>query len=129
MIQAEKKLFPFAGLSMFPSLRPGDRLEVEEKGELTPGSVYCFRRDGSVFAHRLMEVTGGTAVFSGDASGIEERVDRREVIGRVVRVYRKGRSLTPSAKRPALRALYPVMAAVVRALLAFRRFFRAGKAP
>jgi len=69
MILSRKKLFPFAGLSMFPSLLPGDRLEVEEKGELVPGSVYCFRRNGTVFAHRLREVPGRIAVFSGSRSG------------------------------------------------------------
>jgi hypothetical protein len=70
---------PATGYSMFPTLRPGDRVVVKpiDKGEYPkPGSVVVYDNSGVLVMHRLIKIIAGTEdkpifITRGD-SGIEK---------------------------------------------------------
>jgi nickel-type superoxide dismutase maturation protease len=84
------------GQSMAPTLEPGDRLLVLRRRVLSPGDVIALRdpraRD-RLLVKRVAALTGDTVNVRGDnqASSTDSRafgaVDRRDVIGTVVRRY------------------------------------------
>ena len=79
------------GLSMWPSVRPGDVLHVETvpPGDLTPGDIILFVRHGALFAHRLVGRRRGLLRTRGDAHWRSDPLLRpSQVLGRVERVDR-----------------------------------------
>jgi len=89
--------FRAAGLSMEPAIRDGDDLTVAPValGSVRRGDVLLYRSGGRLMAHRVIGRTRGPeGVFRvrADAPGWEEeRVRRRDVLGRVVAVERRAR--------------------------------------
>ena len=87
------------GNSMAPLIRHGDRLEIDhDPGELRPGDVVVFRREGALVAHRLIRCDrigpGERLVTRGDGcAALDPPVARSQVIGRVTRVWGPERSL------------------------------------
>jgi hypothetical protein len=88
--------FRAAGLSMEPAIRDGDDLTVAPVAieSVRRGDVLLYRAGGRLTAHRVIgrvEGRQGVLRVRGDApSWEEERVPRRDVLGRVVAVERRG---------------------------------------
>ena len=94
------------GMSMAPTLLPGDRLLVVRSRRLRPGDLVAVadpRRSGRLLVKRVAAVSGGLVELRGDNprhstdSRVFGRVPRRSVRGRVVRRY------GPPARRGPLR--------------------------
>jgi len=86
------------GLSMLPSIRPGDELVVRRHviGDLTPGEVVLFRRDGKLTAHRIMRISGEYLITRGDSAPANDPpVRMSELVGRVEGILRDGRPVAP----------------------------------
>jgi signal peptidase I len=80
------------GGSMSPALRPGDLLDVRSTraDSLERGDVVLFRRDGRLFAHRVMEKSTLGVVTRGDAHRHDDpMVAPEDVLGIVNSVVRQ----------------------------------------
>ena len=84
------------GMSMAPTLLPGDRLLVVPSRRLRPGDLVAVpdpRRSGRLLVKRVVALSGGLVELRGDDprhstdSRVFGRVPRRSVRGRVVRRY------------------------------------------
>jgi signal peptidase I len=88
------------GASMLPWVRPGDiaRIQKVSMDAIRCGDLVLFRRENRLFVHRIIEKGGAmdAAAFraKGDAhptcDGI---VEQQELLGRVVRIFRRGRRI------------------------------------
>jgi GNAT superfamily N-acetyltransferase len=78
------------GLSMAPSLAPGDRLLVVPlDGAPRVGEIVVAERGGRLVAHRLLALDGAQAVTRGDGCADEDPpIAAAELLGRAVRVER-----------------------------------------
>lgn len=87
------------GLSMLPSLWPGDVLTVKQESldDIAEGEIVLCERNGQFVAHRVLRRPSAGdpyLVTRGDALPFEdEPVARYKVLGRVVSVERRGRPL------------------------------------
>ncbi len=82
------------GLSMMPAIWPGDVLSVRRQapGELRPGQILLFQRDGRLTAHRLIRIEGDRLITRGDAlSWFDQPVNAAEVVGQVAGISRNRR--------------------------------------
>ncbi len=78
-----------ASWSMYPTLCPGDRLELGQAGPLRVGDLVVFRRPFGLVCHRLVTRQDTLLLTKGDAcSGPPEQVLPRDVLGIVVAVTR-----------------------------------------
>jgi signal peptidase I len=93
-------VLPATGYSMFPTLRPGDRVLVKPviKGEMPqPGSIIVFRENGQLVIHRLLKITPwGTGciklVTRGDSRPENDKILLAEqFMGVAVSYKRKGK--------------------------------------
>jgi signal peptidase I len=83
---------------MLPSIRPGDVVTVERhcSGELQPGRIILFRRDGRLTAHRIVRVSDEHIVTRGDSvPALDVPVQHTEIVGQVVGICRNGRRVNP----------------------------------
>lgn len=89
------------GYSMFPLLRPGDKLVVQpQKGSLSCGDIIVFDRGDVLVAHRLIEFRPDQVVCKGDGFvTYDTPVDLRKVVGKVTHRIRKEVSVDLSLKR------------------------------
>jgi signal peptidase I len=88
------------GSSMLPWVRPGDvgvirQISIEN---VRCGDVVLFRRDNHLFVHRIVEKRGSqdtAQLFSkGDAHPTSDGVvEKQELLGRVMRIYRNGQRI------------------------------------
>ncbi len=88
------------GTSMLPWVRPGDiaRIRKVSMDAIRCGDVVLFRRENRLVMHRIIEKGGAldAATFraKGDAHPTcDGVVEQRELLGRVVRLYRGGRQI------------------------------------
>ena len=107
------------GGRMSPALRPGDLLAVDHAtaDDLHRGDVVLFRRDGRLFAHRVLGSAQAGTMTRGDAHRRNDPiVPPEDVLGVVRSVTRAGRQL-PVAKPKAtsLRGLRAFVTAVFAA--------------
>ena len=89
------------GASMLPAVWPGDQLTTRSVpfDQLRPGQVILFHRDGKLTAHRILSFTADGVVTRGDSLSHPDRpVRAEELVGRVERVVRNGRSRTLELK-------------------------------
>jgi signal peptidase I len=93
------------GLSMLPTLRPGDFLTVQSVSpeQIEPGEIMLYMREGRFFIHRVKgkRVAGGEAFFiaRGDCMPEDDPpVRSSEVLGKIVEVQRAGSSFFPAHK-------------------------------
>jgi hypothetical protein len=98
------------GLSMLPSLWPGDEVEIVRcsPSGLKRGDVVLRIRDGNFLLHRLLSFSGnGEIVTCGDAMpSPDAAVPAGVILGTVVKVSRGGRSVAVSRRAaPLQRAL------------------------
>jgi signal peptidase I len=100
--------FAVTGDSMLPAVWPGDILEVRRVSvvEIVPGQLALFKRDGRLFAHRVVEqvneqgrtflITRGDRLRKPDLPVLPE-----ELVGQVTAIERGDRRLAPRATRSA----------------------------
>jgi len=86
-----------SGTSMVPAIRPGDLISVERAGvgEISPGEIVVFAREGRLIAHRVVARTGspdeGYLVTRGDRTRRNDAlVSSAELVGRITRIERSG---------------------------------------
>jgi len=90
------------GFSMYPCLKPGDKGVVEKciLHDLRPGDIIVFKQNGSLVAHRLMHRNHDVLMAKGDHNKHYDPVVKEDaLIGRVIRVERKGKDLSTTALR------------------------------
>lgn len=121
------------GLSMFPSIRSGDRCRVTavDPGTICLGDVILTTRDTRLFAHRVVAVEAGPPrqwIIKGDTLLVPDPpVQAGDILGQVVALERRGAviDLLSPARRKAgalmARLSAPYSRAFVRAMLLRRR--------
>lgn len=85
-----------SGASMLPVLWPGDVVTVRQCafGEFEPGEIAVFHQQEMLVTHRVVGVAGDCLTTCGDArTRLDEPVHPNEIVGRVVRIARGGRSM------------------------------------
>jgi Peptidase S24-like len=94
------------GTSMLPWVRPKDIALIRQTSieNVRCGDVVLFRRENHLLVHRIVEKRGSldtSQLFSkGDAHPTSDGiVQKQELLGRVVRIYRKGRRIDLDAPR------------------------------
>src|SRR3982074_3374866 len=101
------------GTSMMPWVRPRDialirRISIEN---VRCGDVVLFRRENHLFVHRIVQKRGSldaAQLFSkGDAHPTSDGVvEKQELLGRVMRIYRNGRRIDLGAPRQLVLGLF-----------------------
>ena len=88
------------GTSMLPWVRPGDIALIRQISldNVRCGDVVLFRRENHLFVHRIVKKKGSldAAQFfaKGDAHPTSDgKIAEQELLGRVVRIYRKGQRI------------------------------------
>ena len=74
------------GFSMLPSIWPGDVVCVSgvDRDAYGPGDVVLYSRNGLLFVHRVVEMSGGAVVTRGDSMlDADPPVAVSDVLGRV----------------------------------------------
>src|ERR1700722_17098267 len=94
-----------AGVSMLPTLWPGDVLTVQpaEPEQVEPGEIVLYMRQGRFFIHRIVsqELSGnaGFLVARGDCMASDNPpVGHGELLGKVIEVRRSGSIFVPARK-------------------------------
>jgi signal peptidase I len=94
------------GTSMLPWVRPGDIALIRQISieNVRCGDVVLFRRENHLLVHRIVEKRGSlnaSRLFSkGDAHPTSDGVvQKQELLGRVMRIYRGGRRIDLDAPR------------------------------
>jgi hypothetical protein len=84
---------------MLPSVWPGDTVLIEHvnSNEISQGDIVLFGRDQRLFVHRVVDRTSETGVVTrGDAMRLSDHpVHERELLGRVVLLWRNGNPIEP----------------------------------
>jgi signal peptidase I len=93
------------GTSMMPWVRPGDIAMIRTEGAetLRCGHVVLFRRNSSLFVHRIVNKKGpqdaAQILVKGDAHPTSDGLmEQGELLGRVVWLYREGRRIDLDAR-------------------------------
>ena len=93
-----------SGRSMYPSIREGELVTVEPvvASDVTLGDIVLYRSERGVIAHRVVgtsptqsSVLSPQYFLKGDASlSCDQPIEAHQILGRVIRVQRNGRSIT-----------------------------------
>jgi Peptidase S24-like len=89
------------GISMLPSIWPGDVLGIENKPgeEIVPGDIVLITRDRRFFVHRLIEKRNSEWIARGDSlPQNDESVAEVQVLGKVSTIHRKSRIISPNPR-------------------------------
>jgi hypothetical protein len=95
------------GWSMLPTVMPGETLEIESLGnggvsrQVSRGDIVLFRRDGRLFAHRVVAVASGPDQIVTRGDGMPQAdppLDSSDVLGKVSCILRDGKSRKPSVR-------------------------------
>ncbi|HEY3414880.1 MAG TPA: GNAT family N-acetyltransferase [Armatimonadota bacterium] len=125
------------GLSMFPSIRAGDRCRVVsvDPDSIQVGDIILTTRETRLFAHRVLAIRSGPAkqwIVKGDTLLVPDPpVQAEDILGQVIGLDRRGRFIdlrTPARRRlgaAMARISAPYSTAFVRALLFRRRLLAA----
>ncbi len=102
----ESVVITAGGYSMWPAIRPGDRVMITPAGDRIPaaGEIVALRRDGGFVIHRVLQVSshGGSTIIitKGDASvRRDEPAAPEAVAGTVESVIRGERQMSPPRRR------------------------------
>ncbi len=80
--------------SMAPTIQTGDGLELDDATDLRIGDVVVYRHDRLFICHRIHGIEGHRLFLRGDAAtGADEEIDVRQVVGRIDWVFRDGKRL------------------------------------
>jgi hypothetical protein len=85
-----------AGISMLPSIWPGDVVTVRHQNfsELKSGEIVLFRQDGSLTLHRIRRIMADRVITRGDTLSCDDRPVRdAEIVGKLVSIDRRGRRI------------------------------------
>ena len=84
----EFRMYP-KGTSMLPTLKEGrDSVELSSVSKITPKEIYLYKRPNGEFAlHRLLKVENDILIFCGDNQLVLERVEKKQLLAYVSRVY------------------------------------------
>lgn len=128
--QGKRVRFHAPGLSMYPTIRENEAITVEpiEPSAIKVGDIVLYRQDKSVIAHRVVRIDSieperpppcmlescrsslvarYSFVTRDDTWGKEEvLVTGDQILGKVVRVERKGREIDPYSRKAELRLLF-----------------------
>ena len=92
------------GTSMLPWVRPGDiaRIRKVSANAIRCGDVVLFRRNERLYVHRVIEKSDSPDATEFRAKGdahptCDGIVEQQELLGRVVRLYRRGRRINLEA--------------------------------
>ena len=105
------------GWSMIPSIWPGDILMISRlnQGDLQPGHIALYRREGRLFIHRVLVCNGASDSFivtRGDSMAeADPPVHSRDLLGKVDFILRNGKSIAPERR---IRLLQRGVAALVQ---------------
>lgn len=99
--------FQAPGGSMHPTILDGDIITVQPVlgSDIKRGDIILYHSQGVVIAHRVIRIHKSNNetpvwILRGDASGAcEEQVVAQQVLGRVVSVERRGRSIDPYSRK------------------------------
>lgn len=88
---------PVTGSSMFPSLQPGDLLDVRRPtGPIQTGDVVVFQSHDRLVVHRVIGQTGDKLVTRGDRLRYPDApIPAAEILGCVAAIERRSRCLSP----------------------------------
>ena len=88
---------PVTGSSMFPSMQPGDLLDVRRPdGPIQSGDLVVFQRHGRLVVHRVVGQSGDLIVTRGDRLRHNDApVPAAEILGYVAAIERRGRRIAP----------------------------------
>ena len=127
--QGKSVRFHAAGRSMYPTIRENEAITVEpiEPSSINVGDIILYRKDKNVIAHRVVRIDSiepetpppcmlepchssliarYSFVTRDDTWGKEEvLVTGDQLLGKVVRVERKGREINPYSRKARLRLL------------------------
>jgi signal peptidase I len=109
------------GCSMLPVIWPGDVLTIHQHcpAESEPGQILLYSRNGRLTAHRVIKASNGFVITRGDSlPTVDEPVGSQDVVGRVVSIQRRDRSLSPRQS-----FLQAAAAAVMRRSELFKRMY------
>jgi signal peptidase I len=113
--------FRVEGNSMYPTIRDGDVIVLERAHDNTieANDILLVRHRARLLVHRLVDITsrGRTKTFllQGDAKQAPDApVHRRDIVGRVVAVRRRGRAVRVHGRIASLRRSARQLASIVR---------------
>jgi signal peptidase I len=93
------------GISMLPSLWPGDLLTIEshQSEQVEPGEIVLYMRGGRFFIHRVvrkgLDAKGTFLITRGDCMAENDPpVSRGELLGRICEIQRAGSVFVPARK-------------------------------
>jgi len=90
------------GMSMAPTLLPGEAVFVEACSEPRRGDIVAFSVDGSLLVHRIVRLDADTVTCRGDNRLSDDpTVPRDALLGKVVQIA--GRDRVPDARRDVMR--------------------------
>jgi hypothetical protein len=88
------------GISMLPTILPGDVIEVE-RGSANPGDIVVFVREGRLCAHRLLGYVNSEAITQGDGNPcVDSPFPFESILGRVTCLERNGMVINDLSIRP-----------------------------
>lgn len=92
--------FRAAGVSMLPTLIPGDFVRVESAAlaDIALGDVVLHRRGDSLFLHRVIELRPGSVQTRGDSMVSPDPVSDGELLGKLVSIERNGETKSVSSR-------------------------------
>lgn len=104
------------GISMWPSLRAGDRLVCAPAAQVDIGDVVCARAGGRQLLHRVVARAGRRVLLQGDlCPRPDPALDERAVLLRAVALIRRGRR-RPVPPRPRWPGVWRRVHAALRGL-------------
>jgi signal peptidase I len=83
------------GVSMFPFLRRGHSLLVSgtDCGQIRVGNIILYYDEGEIYCHRVFSKKDGSITVKADANVCAEPLSPEDLIGKVVAIERKGRTI------------------------------------
>jgi Peptidase S24-like len=123
--------FVARGLSMLPSILPGDMIVVRKASmnEIRAGEVVLYARHDCFYAHRVIRTDGRlTLIARGDAMAqVDSAVSEGELLGRVTTVIRRFKTIPvtrdPGVKIRLLRWVFRRSDLATRFLIRTYRFY------
>lgn len=91
------------GGSMDPFIRSGDWVEValcKDTAAITKGDIILFKKDESLYMHRVVKIRNGCFIAKGDRSlGDDGSMSAEDLVGKAVAVERNGRKIDLYSRR------------------------------